>query len=322
MTAPSSTVSATSRDGTTSTSDQNTSVSTNPSTTSSPESDPTADFVGDVAVNDHKPTTAELAKVEDTLVLAADGSSRPFKSLYSGEGVAKRVMVIFVRHFLCGNCQEYLRTLTRAVTPDSLLSLPVPTFITIIGCGRPELIPMYIEATGCPFPIYADPSRKLYDSLGMTRTLTLGPKPEYMRISLLTAMVTSVVQGLRQGTGATKAGDVKQVGGEFLFEDGVVTWCHRMRNTRDHAEVPKLRLVMGLDGAEKEEEKEKETSTEERTPARLRKRDSSAGAGVAASRKRWSTSLSRALSTRRSASPRGLETNRGGEQGGQSVAVA
>jgi hypothetical protein len=31
-------------------------------------------------------------------------------------------------------------------------------------------------------------------------------------------------------------------------EDKAVTWCHRMRTTRDHAEIPELMEVLGLDG--------------------------------------------------------------------------
>jgi hypothetical protein len=134
---------------------------------------------------------------------------------------------------------------------------------------------MYQEATSCPFPIYADPTKRLYEELGMTRTLALGSRPEYMRKSMLSSIALSVVQGLKQlkSGAATKGGDVQQVGGEFLFEplsfaalesgmepptpitplgeDGEekrVMWCHRMRNTRDHAEIPELREVLGLDG--------------------------------------------------------------------------
>jgi hypothetical protein len=137
---------------------------------------------------------------------------------------------------------------------------------------------MYAEATNCPFPIYADPTCRLYATLGMTRTLALGPRPEYMRKGMLYSMARSVVQGLKQLKGglAAKAGDLQQVGGEFLFEpvagvaddataasrlstpasseaDGIseekrVTWCHRMRNTRDHAEIPELREVLGFNG--------------------------------------------------------------------------
>lgn len=169
---------------------------------------------------------------------------------------------------------------------------------------------MYADASNCPFPIYADPTRRLYSELGMVRTLALGARPAYMKTHLLKSSVASVVQGLKQiGKGlALKGGDGKQVGGEFLFEpvevvggegegegkrvvvattpvgieppkawaeggetgegksgrsetsldgkgepdaegeDKVVTWCHRMKNTRDHAEVPELMEVLGLDG--------------------------------------------------------------------------
>lgn len=168
------------------------------------------------------------------------------------------------------NCQAYLKTLSENITTDSLLQLPIPTFIAVVGCGSPELIPMYQEATGCPFPIYADPTKHLYNELGMTRTLAMGPRPEYMRKSMLYSMAKSLVQGLKQIKGglASKAGDIQQVGGEFLFEpvgdmtaspmvtpiheDGEekrITWCHRMRNTRDHAEIPELREVLGFNGA-------------------------------------------------------------------------
>lgn len=107
---------------------------------------------------------------------------------------------------------------------------------------------MYTEATGCPFPIYADPTRKLYDYLGMTRTLDPGSKPAYMQTNMLINSVQSIFQGLSTGRHALKGGDFKQVGGEFLFENGQCTWAHRMKNTRGHAEVSEIRSLIGLDG--------------------------------------------------------------------------
>lgn len=124
---------------------------------------------------------------------------------------------------------------------------------------------MYTDATHCPFPIYADPTTRLYDALGMVRSLALGARPAYQRKGLATSVFHSLVQGLRQlpSGRALAGGDYHQVGGEFLFEPAAalapsspvpgevekrVTWCHRMRNTRDHAEVPELREVLGLDG--------------------------------------------------------------------------
>lgn len=64
--------------------------------------DNTAEFSGDVDTNNNIPTMAVIEKVADLPVLDKDGKSRPFKSLYSGSMVAKRVLVIFVRHFFCG----------------------------------------------------------------------------------------------------------------------------------------------------------------------------------------------------------------------------
>ena len=129
---------------------------------------------------------------------------------------------------------------------------------------------MYIKETECPFPIYADPTRKLYAQLGMTRTLELGPKnPDYVQSSLLSVCIRSFLQGLRAGTKALKGGDFWQVGGEFVLENGRAVWCHRMKNTRDHAEFSELRSELGYDG--------------EKPPVR----------------RRWSQGLVRSLSNRR-----------------------
>ncbi|KAK7750920.1 hypothetical protein SLS62_007183 [Diatrype stigma] len=275
---------------------------------------PPPDFQGEVETNNELPSLETLRKIESYTVLDADGKSHTFKSLYAGHNVARRVMVIFVRHFFCGNCQEYLRILSAAITPDALLQLPVSTFIAVVGCGAPELIAPYVRETGCPFPVYTDPTRRLYAELGMLSTLRMGQKPAYLGgTSFAKLVASSVVQGLRQVRSglATKMGDQRQVGGEFLFEPATlsleppiatpvvddvaedrrallgddhqqqrkqqqqqqeqpqhrddapignaedekiepkrVTWCHRMKTTRDHAEVPELLEVLGLEVAE------------------------------------------------------------------------
>ncbi|KAF2140620.1 uncharacterized protein K452DRAFT_252389 [Aplosporella prunicola CBS 121167] len=209
--------------------------------------DPTADFKGDLPVSQDLPTQEDLDKCADLLVLDQNGESHSFKSIYSGEGQATRQMIIFVRHFFCGNCQEFLRTLSASITPEDLLALPTPTSLSIIGCGRPELIPMYTAATNCPFPIFADPTTKLYTYLGMARTLSLGAKrPDYIKTNIVSTTVHSIIQGVKSGRGAVQGGDIKQVGGEFMFEDGQPTWTHRMKNTRDHAEIEELSRVLGL----------------------------------------------------------------------------
>ncbi len=151
----------------------------------------------------------------------------------------------------------------------------------------------------------------------MTRTLSLGNKdPDYIHHTLVSGMVKSIAQGLKRiGSGdMLQAGDFRQVGGEFLFEvtgggtlltnskpgNGAlqkveVTWCHRMKNTRDHAELPVLKQVLGLEDARGEDQRPR-SETSWRTSGLVRslsnKRQSLS----------WSRSRRRSRSTGRKAS--------------------
>lgn len=60
------------------------------------------DFDGQIATNDEIPSDATLAKVEDYVVFDKHGKSHTFKSLYNSPNGARRVLVVFVRHFFCG----------------------------------------------------------------------------------------------------------------------------------------------------------------------------------------------------------------------------
>jgi len=130
------------------------------------------------------------------------------------------------------------------------------------------MIPHYLKTTNCPYKLYADPTKGVYSALGMGKTLDLGSrKPEYIQQAAWKSVVSSVWQGVswKHGGFATKGGDFWQVGGEWLFQKVVekggedpsgsgeekweVKWYHRMQNTRDHAELPEIRRVLGLDAA-------------------------------------------------------------------------
>lgn len=60
------------------------------------------DFDGELATTGDLPSREVLDKIKDYIVLDRDGKTHTFKSLYSGPNVARRVLVIFVRHFFCG----------------------------------------------------------------------------------------------------------------------------------------------------------------------------------------------------------------------------
>ena len=192
--------------------------------------------------SDEPPTSSLIDQCAQYPVFDADGTSQSFESLYKDS----RCMVIFVRHFFCGICQDYIRNLVARVSPKSLASAARPTRIVIIGCGQPELIADYALRTDCPFPIYADPSRRLYDDFGMKCSLNKGGRrPDYQSTTFTTMAIKSFVQSLVSGS-PLKGGSFSQMGGEFLFENNRVAWCYKMKNTRDHTEVNDLMEVLEL----------------------------------------------------------------------------
>lgn len=173
-------------------------------------------------------------------------------------------------------------------------SLPADTSIAIIGCGSHTLIPSYTALLSCPYPIYANSAKKLFDLLGMKRTLSLGwHAPDYIHHSLAAGVVKSIGQAMKRlpEGDILKAGDYSQNGGEYLFEvegldtrsskqkDGYkpkgntglkvrVTFCHRMRNSRDHTEIPELVGLLGLS---------ERNDTSRRSTTRLERRWTSSG---------------------------------------------
>ena len=78
--------------------------STDTSAPGTPSSDDTTtvEFTGDLDTNHEIPSQKILRSVEDLPLLDRDGKTVPFKTLYSGPNVTRRVLIIFIRHFFCG----------------------------------------------------------------------------------------------------------------------------------------------------------------------------------------------------------------------------
>lgn len=66
------------------------------------------DFQGEVLSNDELPSQETVRRIGDYIVLDRHGKTHTFKSLYTGRNVARRVLVIFVRHFYCGVSLDYM----------------------------------------------------------------------------------------------------------------------------------------------------------------------------------------------------------------------
>jgi hypothetical protein len=76
-----------------------------------------------------------------------------------------------------------------------------------------------------PFPVFTDPSLKLYTALGMTRrTMDGGPESSrgaYIRHGVFSGLARVVLNALRHGMPfLEKGGDTAQLGGEFVLGPG------------------------------------------------------------------------------------------------------
>ncbi|GAA6027231.1 hypothetical protein JCM8097_002507 [Rhodosporidiobolus ruineniae] len=193
------------------------------------------------------PTAQELATAADLPVLAADGTSRPLGQLM--DNVRGRAVVIFIRHFYCGLCQDYLSYLSTHISPSALSSSNVK--LSIVGCGDASLIQPYKDSLGLPaeFEVFADPTKKTYEALGMTlRTLEMGKEtPYYQRAGVIGNALQSILSAFKLRKLTTSPGDLKQLGGEFVFGPGrEPLYTHRMENTRGHAPLNELLQAAGL----------------------------------------------------------------------------
>ncbi|QIW95633.1 hypothetical protein AMS68_001151 [Peltaster fructicola] len=194
------------------------------------------------------PTTTAIQEAGDLPLLDENGNSIPLKSLWTGENASGRQLIIFVRHFYCGLCEAYVRELNQELPQTKLDTLTPPVKLTIIGCGQLPPLQEWKRRSECSFPVYCDPSRKIYARLGMVENLSMGGrKPDYLKVSAFSTTMTSAWNAITAGpSNSLKAGNFAQNGGELLFESGELKWCHRMKNTRDHAEVSELKQVLKI----------------------------------------------------------------------------
>ena len=130
----------------------------------------------------------------------------------------------------------------KEITPKSL---PHDASIVVVACGKPAFIDFWKNVTRCPFPIYVDPTGKIYSTLNLEKEWS---KFTYSYLELFRVFVKSMSQAIRHvpyrmllETDPEKmvSGDPRQQGGEFLFEKNLrgektVTWCRRAASGYDH----------------------------------------------------------------------------------------
>ncbi|QRV74974.1 AhpC/TSA antioxidant enzyme [Ceratobasidium sp. AG-Ba] len=184
------------------------------------------------------PTLDQLKLASEMHVFDEFGESVRFGDVFEGQKTA----VCFIRHFWCPLCQDYMSSIVHLTEPSLVKKAGVK--LVIIGNGSPSMIKGYREDIfQCPYEMYTDPSRQLYKVLGMhLRTNDGGSEEEkgsYVRHGTFTGTLMVLKNALKMPL--ANAGDIKQLGGEFILGPG------RMHTTRSHTPIRDLLEAAGVD---------------------------------------------------------------------------
>ncbi|XP_077886696.1 peroxiredoxin-like 2C isoform X2 [Ictidomys tridecemlineatus] len=150
------------------------------------------------------PSVAELPVVDAT------GKRLPFGALFR----ERRAVVVFVRHFLCYTCKEYVEDLAKV--PERLLQEANVTLI-VIGQSTYHHIEPFCKLTGYSHEIYVDPEREIYKRLGMKRgeeIASSGQSP-HVKSNLLSGSLRSLWRAVT-GPLFDFQGDPAQQGGTLI----------------------------------------------------------------------------------------------------------
>jgi hypothetical protein len=112
------------------------------------------------------PSQDELIKASTITVRDETGKKIEFGRLVSGSE-EKQYVVVFIRHWYCPLCAQYMESIIRSIDQEALDRARVE--LIVIGNGSYKMLPGYTKAIGCPFRMYTDSKLKLYRALGMSR---------------------------------------------------------------------------------------------------------------------------------------------------------
>ncbi|KAK1232638.1 hypothetical protein PQX77_004200 [Marasmius sp. AFHP31] len=190
------------------------------------------------------PTREQLEEASNLFVISESGVRTRFGQLWRDQ----KTIVIFIRHFLCPLCQDYMISISRNVSPDVLKKERVK--LVVVGNGHYDLIRSYRRIFRTPFEVYTDPTLEIYVALGMTlRTVEKGPKAQYVRHGTIGGVGMVVANAIKTGMPVWKDhGKITQLGGEFILGPGVeYSFSHRMRFTRSHLPILDVVKEAGVD---------------------------------------------------------------------------
>ncbi|XP_033020485.1 peroxiredoxin-like 2C [Lacerta agilis] len=183
----------------------------------------------------------ELRDAARRLVVDAAGKALPFGSLYR----ERKAIVVFVRHFLCYACKEYVEDLGKI--PKTFLQ-DANVRLVVIGQSSHHHIKPFCTLTGYPHEMYVDPGREIYRILGMKRgeaSATSGQSP-HVKSNLLSGSIKSMWRAMTSPAFDFQ-GDPAQQGGTLILGPGdEIHHVHLDDNRLDHVPINTVLQLAGV----------------------------------------------------------------------------
>ncbi|XP_061482249.1 peroxiredoxin-like 2C isoform X2 [Rhineura floridana] len=183
----------------------------------------------------------ELRDAAQLLVVNAAGQGIPFGAVYREQ----KTIVVFVRHFLCYACKEYVEDLGKI--PKKLLQ-DANVRLVVIGQSSHHHIKPFCTLTGYPHEMYVDPEREIYRTLGMKRgeAATSSVRSPHVRSNLLSGSIKSMWRAMASPAFDFQ-GDPAQQGGTLILGPGnEIHFVHLDKNKLDHAHINTVLQLAGV----------------------------------------------------------------------------
>jgi hypothetical protein len=177
------------------------------------------------------------ASLDKLQLLNCDNQFVPVSSIWSS-GSQQRTIVIFVRHWLCTACQDYMRLCWSEFSKQTNAS-DLNVKLVVIGCGTIKLGKSIASDIGClndsRFALYVDEKRQVYKALGMHSRVV-------MDCSLLwRGIARALYQGMTKCWCFCSSGATDQQGATFVYDkQGNCLFKHIEERPGDH---PNLKNV-------------------------------------------------------------------------------
>jgi peroxiredoxin len=140
------------------------------------------------------------------------------------------VAIVFMRHFGCAFCREYLIQLGRSYEDLRAAGGEVVAIFQY----RAEPTVSFCRSRGVPFECLGDPSRAGYKAVGLER----GERKEYFGLHVTRMWLRAAKVGAYVGK---PQGDIAQRPGTFVVDQGgEVRLAHYNRSSPDNPTIPEL----------------------------------------------------------------------------------